>query len=236
MRATTWLLDITHRARRLSCEVPPGARPLAVIQDAVQRELGVAAGHPAGVRNLEASQDSMFVLPHVGAGDGWVPLPAWAADDPRGFDLYVEAMLGGWSPPTRALDVFAFGSDPALAAALAHLVVKGHKRGTTGWVEAAEREGVAVPRAGLVSIITDGFGYPQCAIQTERVEHLRFAEITAEHAWTEGQGDRTLDDYRESHLRYFHAEAARHGLVFTENAVVFFEHFRVLAVLGRADS
>lgn len=235
MRATIWLLDVTHRARRLTCEVPPGARPMVAMEDAVERELGVAAGVSVGARNLETAPEGMFLLPRAGTGDGWAALPAWAADDERGFDLYVEVMLGGWSPPTRALDVFAFGNNPALAAALAHLVVKGQKRGTTGWLEAAERDGVSVPRAGLVSIITDGFGYPLCAIQTERVEHLRFADITAAHAWGEAEGDRTLDDYREGHLRYFHAEAARLGLVFTEDAIVFYEHFRVLAVLGRAD-
>ncbi len=235
MRATAWILDVTHRVRRLSCDVPSGRRALSVMAAGVQRELGLALGVPAGVRNVETELELVFVVPQRGEGDGWVPLRTWASDDERGFDLYVDTMLGGWMPPTRALDVFHFGNTPALAAVLAHLVGKGVKRGTTGWIEVAEREGSVIPEAGMVSIVTDGFGYPACAIRTERVERLRFGDITAAHAWAEGEGDRTLEDYRDGHLAYFHREAVQHGLVFDDDALVFFEHFRVLAMLGRAD-
>jgi uncharacterized protein YhfF len=165
----------------------------------------------------------------------WDPLHQWAQTDDRSFRLYVASMLGGWEPPTRSMDVFYFGDGPELAAKLAHLVVKGVKRGTTGWVEATELEGSTIPHVGMVSLVTDGFGYPQCAIRTERVEYLRFRDIGAEHAWAEGEGDRTLESWREGHLAYFHREAAQHGLTFTEDVQVFFEHFRVLAVFGRAD-
>jgi hypothetical protein len=37
------------------------------------------------------------------------------------------------------------------------------------------------------------------------------------------------------HLHYFQSEAAQLGLSFTEDAELFFEHFRLLAVFGRAD-
>ena len=76
---------------------------------------------------------------------------------------------------------------------------------------------------------------PQCAIRTEQVEHCRFGDIGPEQAWAEGEGDRTLEDWRTGHLAFFHREAAQLGLTFTEDANVSFEHFRVLAVLGRAD-
>jgi uncharacterized protein YhfF len=234
VQATAWILDVTHRARRLSCAVPRGARPLATVKEAAQRELGTALGGPLGMSGAPgAAPELLFLVPHAVAG--WEPLREWGPADDRGFRLYVASMLGGWEPPTRALDVFYFGDEPELAAKLAHLVVKGVKRGTTGWSDAAERDGSAIPHVGMVSIVTDGFGYPQCAIRTERVEHCRFGDIGAEQAWAEGEGDRTLEDWRAGHLAYFHREAAQLGLTFTEDAHVFFEHFRVLAVLGRAD-
>jgi uncharacterized protein YhfF len=234
MQATAWILDVTHRARRLSCAVPRGARPLAAVQEAAQRELGAAIGGPLGMSgDLDAAPELLFLVPR--AAVDWEPLREWGPADERGFRLYVASMLGGWEPPTRALDVFYFGDGPELAAKLAHLVVKGVKRGTTGWTDAAERDGSTIPHVGMVSIVTDGFGYPQCAVRTERVEHCRFGDIGAEQAWAEGEGDRTLEDWRAGHLAYFHREAAKLGLTFTEEAQVFFEHFRVLAVLGRAD-
>ncbi len=234
MQASGLILDVTHRARRVSCEVHRDSRPLAALQEAAQLDLGIPLGLPVGMSDAAgAALEFLFLLPRVIAG--WEPLREWAPVDDEGFRLYVASMLGGWEPPTRELDVFYFGDGPELAAKLAHLIVKGVKRGTTGWVDAEEREGSTVPYVGMVSIVTDGFGYPQCAIQTERVEYLRFADIGAEHAWAEGEGDRTLESWREGHRAYFHREAAQLGLTFTEDVQVFFEHFRVLAVFGRAD-
>lgn len=221
--------------RRFACDVPPGVRALAAVREAAQRELAIALDIPLGVRGLDSAPELLFLVPSAGAGPGWTPLPAFAIADEHAFGFYVDAMLGGWMPPTRDLDVFHFGDGPELAATLAHLVMKSVKRGTTGWTAAAKREGSEIPRVGMISIVTDGFGHAQCAIQTERIEHLRFADVDATHAWVEGEGDRTLEDWREGHLAYFRNEAARLGLSFDDDAMLFFEHFRVLAVLGRAD-
>jgi uncharacterized protein YhfF len=235
MRATAWILDVAHRATRLECDVPAGRRALAAIEEAAEHELGITLGLPLGVRAIDTAPEMLFLVPLGARRPDWQPFVSFAAADERGFALYVDAMLGGWSPPTRALDVFQFGNTPELAATLAHLVVKGAKRGTAGWIAASERDGSTIPHVGLVSIVTDGYGHALCAIRTERVERLRFDQVAARHAWIEGEGDRTLEDWREGHLHYFHAEAARLGLSFTEDADIFFEHFRVLAVCGRAD-
>lgn len=235
MRATTWILDLGHRVRRLECDVPAGMRALVAVRQAAPRDLAESLPLPLGARALDTAPELLFLVPRRGQGPGWMPLSELAAADARGFALYVEAMLGGWPPPTRELDVFHFGDTPELAAALVHLVVKGRKRGTAGWIAAAERDGSTIPHAGMVSIVTDGFGHPQCAIRTERVERLRFTDVDATHAWLEGEGDRTLEDWREAHLRYFHTEAARLGLSFSEDAMLFFEHFRLLAVFGHPD-
>ena len=234
MQATAWILDVAHRAQRLNCDVPAGVRVLAAVEEAAKHELGVTLGMPLGIRALDTAPELLFLLPGGAQAPGFPSLAQLAGDD-RGFSLYVDAMLGGWSPRTRDLDVFYFGDGPELAAQLAHLVMKGVKRGTAGWLEACEREGYLIPTAGLVSIVTDRFGHALCAIQGDRVERLRFGDVDASHAWIEGEGDRTLEDCRAGHLDYFHREAARLGLTFTEDAIIFFQHFRVLAVFGRTD-
>lgn len=235
MQATVWILDVAHRARRLVCEVPPATRALVSAHERIGRELALSLGDPLGVGGTEAAPAFMFLHPARGEGPGWEPFGIWARED-AAFRLHVEAMLGGWEPPTREVEIFYFGDSPELAAKLAHMVVKGRKRGTTGWVAALELEGVALPRSGLVSIVTDGFGYPVCAIESERVERVRFRDIDATHASVEGEGDGSLEDWREGHLAYFEREGQRLGLTFTEDEEVCFEHFRVLAVLGRASS
>ncbi len=234
MRARALILDVAHRARRLECDVPPGRRPLAVVGAAVGSELGLSLGGPVGVRALDCAPELLFVSSTVGRGAAWSPLGAWAASDESGFSFYVEAMLGGWQPPTRALTAFYFGDAPPMAAKLAHLVVKGQKRGTTGWLDAAKIDGTAVPEVGSISIVTDGFGYPACAIRTASIERLRFRDVTEAHAFDEGEGDRTLADWREGHARFFRREGTALGLTFSEDAELFFERFEVLTVFGPA--
>jgi uncharacterized protein YhfF len=230
------MLDVAHRARRFDYDVPAGMRALEAVEHGVRRELGMQLFVPLGVRALDTAPEFLFLVPGGGVRKDFMPLGELARSDERGFAFYVEAMLGGWSPPTHDLDVFYFGDTPELAAALAHLVMKGVKRGTTGWLAAARAEGVVVPHVGMVSIVTDGFGHALCAIRTEQIEQLRFADVGERLAWIEGEGERTLADWRAGHQSYFRREATRLGLTFNEDEIVFFEHFRLLAVLGHSDA
>ncbi|HEU4535511.1 MAG TPA: ASCH domain-containing protein [Polyangiaceae bacterium] len=220
-------LDDAGRAPRL----PVGPRrPLLEARDALPPAVASVLPPPCGSRYGALA----FVVASAPPGR-FAPLAA-ALTGPDGdaiFDAYTDLLLGGWTPPTRDLDVFAFGDSPALAARLGHLVIKGNKRASAGWLRAAETSGETVPQPGLVSIVTDGFGHPLCAIETERVERLPFDEVPAELAALEGEGDRSLEDWREGHLAYFTREAASLGLTFSPREVLFFETFRLLTVFGR---
>jgi len=227
MTVMALVLDVAHRGKCFACEPPAGARALAAVKAAVRAASGVDLAGPYGTHD----GDFVFVAPGAGGG-AWPRVGEWSVDE-RAWRLYVDGMLGGWQPPSRFIDVFHFGGTPEAATRLAHLVVKGGKRATTGWKRAAALDGTTVPHVGLVSIVTDGFGVPLCAIETVSVEERRFREVDAELAEAEGEGDRTLDDWREGHLRHFQGEAAALGLAFSEDEVVFFERFRVLAVLER---
>ena len=198
-------------------DVPDGTRPLA----ALARD-----SWPVGHRETEGHAWFAFIEPGKQADRAWT-------QDTALWKLYVHAVLGGWEPPVRDFDVFAFGSTPEQAARLAHHVIKGEKRGTTGWVAAAKAEGWTIPTPGMMSIVTDGFGIPLCAIQTERIVHGTFAQATEEIAKAEAEGDTSLEDWRDSHRKYFVTEGERIGVPFTDDAELFHEYFRVLTVLGR---
>ena len=217
--------------RRIDADAAPHGRPLvAVKRAAAATGLPLDFG-PIGSRPGEPAE-FLFLCDHPGEGEVWRRLADWSRDE-TAWRLYVEFMLGGWQPPTRDLDVFFFGDGPPLAAQLAHMVVKGVKRGTTCWLAASERDGFPIPRAGAISIVTDGYGHALCAIRSGRVEQRRFRDIDAALAFAEGEGDRSLEDWRECHLDYFRAEAAGLGMHFDEDQAVIFEHFELVAVLGR---
>jgi uncharacterized protein YhfF len=238
MRAHAALLDVTHRLLSIegapfAVDVPPGTRPLHALETAAPKQLGRELHVPLG-RHI-AGDDAWFVFVDTTLTAGeLIPLRTWAAQLATPWTLYIDGMLGGWSPPTTDLDVFFFGNEPRLASQLAHHVIKGTKHGTTCWVAAAEHEGLSLPHPGGVSIVTDGFGIPLCAIETTRVDRARFRDVGSEIAAAEGEGDLSFADWHAAHRRYFEAEGERLGLAFTDDAELCCEYFRVLRVFRRS--
>jgi uncharacterized protein YhfF len=165
----------------------------------------------------------------------WMPLRDAAATDDTLWNLYVELVLGGWSPPTRAVDVWSFGNRPEMAATLVHLVACGAKRVTMGWIAAAHKDGTPLAIEDGISVVTDGFGYPRVVLRSAEVREVPFGDIDAATAAGEGEGDLSHADWREGHLEYFTKEAAQHGLAFDDRALISVERFEVLHVVGRAD-
>jgi uncharacterized protein YhfF len=98
-------------------------------------------------------------------------------------------------------DAWAFGgpSFPEMATELAFLVRNGPKRATAGLVVDED----PIPEVGDLSVILDGKGSPVCVIRTTEVEIRRFADVDEAFAWDEGEGDRTLQWWREAHVKFF---------------------------------
>jgi uncharacterized protein YhfF len=236
------VLDRTHSVLVDGDQLPDvpltDSRPLETVLKALAAR-GVSLPSPAGSRaRLDGrGRDFSFVTERVAApaGTRWRALRDAVAADDTIWELYVQLMLGGWTPPTRALDVWSFGDRPEMASQLVHLVACGEKRVTMGWVDAAERQGTPLAYEGGISIVTDGFGYPRVVLRSMQVRVITFGEIDEESAAGEGEGDLTYEDWREGHVAYFTREATLHGLTFDERARISVERFEVLHVVGRAD-
>jgi uncharacterized protein YhfF len=138
------------------------------------------------------------------------------------------AMSTGKANEERFYEAFFFGDSEELANELADLVLRGAKRATAGSVWSYEAEGKRLPQPGDLSIVTTWSGQPLCVIETQTVEVVRFTEVTAEFASTEGEGDGSLSFWQEAHRQYFTRECARAGREFTENMLVACECFKVV--------
>ncbi len=125
-------------------------------------------------------------------------------------------------------EVFSFGDSEELAHSLAVLVLAGTKRATAGSVWAFEAEGKRPPEPGDLSVVTNWAETPLCIIETTQVNIVPFAEVTAEFAAVEGEGDGSLAFWRHAHANYFSRECARIGRVFTESMPVACERFNVV--------
>jgi uncharacterized protein YhfF len=234
------ILDRTHSCLLDGGRVPDvafdgGGRPLRAVEAHLAAQ-GVTLPAPAGsrARGDGRGRDFVFVTDRFAAPArmDWRPLRE-TGDDVWG--LYVRCMLGGWEPPDRAIDVWSFGNEPEMASRLAHLVACGEKRVTVGWIAASERSGTPLAYEGGVSVVTDGFGYPRLVLRSAAVREQQFAEIDAETAAAEGEGDLSYEDWREAHEAYFESEGRGLGLSFDERALISVERFEILHVVGRAD-
>jgi uncharacterized protein YhfF len=120
-------------------------------------------------------------------------------------------------------EAWAFGEDdtPELATELGLLVRDGPKRATTITLSSFEMDGDPLPEVGGYWVVLDGTGEPLCIVRTTRVEIMPFGEVDEEFAWVEGEGDRSLQYWREAHIRFF--ESA--GAPITDDDLVVLERF-----------
>jgi uncharacterized protein YhfF len=122
----------------------------------------------------------------------------------------------------RELPRFAFGDNPALADELLALVLSGRKTATC-----TTPDDPNLSRPGERWIVLDGRGAPRCVIETVEITMRSYDEVDAAFARDEGEGDLSLDYWRDAHRRYF----GRQGK-FREDMMLVCERFRLLAVLA----
>ena len=121
-----------------------------------------------------------------------------------------------------------FGDNPRLADELGALIVQGVKTATCSALWEWEAENVAIPHAGLITIVLDGRGAPLCVIETTEVTIRAFNEVDAQFADAEGEDDRSLAAWRREHWRYFSRVLPKTGRTPADDMPLVCERFRVL--------
>ena len=122
-------------------------------------------------------------------------------------------------------DAWSFGDDTD---GLAALVRAGIKTATCSAYDLYEIEDEGLPQAGDTSVILDSRDEAVCIIRTTRVYTVPFDGVSAEHAFREGEGDRSLEYWRQVHEAFFKDELASAGLEFSGDSRVVCEEFEVV--------
>lgn len=122
-------------------------------------------------------------------------------------------------------EAWAFGADPDL---LARLVLDGEKTATASAYPLYEIENEELPKVGEYSIVLDSEDNAVCVIRTKEVYVIPFNKVTLEHAYKEGEGDKSLEYWREVHQRFFSECLEEVGLDFTMDMKVVCEEFEVV--------
>lgn len=121
-----------------------------------------------------------------------------------------------------------WGDSPELADELGALIVQGTKTATCSAVWEWEIEENPIPEAGLITVALDGGGQPLCIVETVEVTVRKYNQVDTDFARDEGEGDLSLDYWREAHRSYFSRVLRKIGRGFSEEMPLVCERFRVI--------
>ncbi|MDK6635662.1 ASCH domain-containing protein [Streptococcus mitis] len=121
------------------------------------------------------------------------------------------------------IDAWAFGVEADL---LADLVLRGEKTATASAYDLYALEAESLPQEGTFDVILDSQNQTVCIVEITRVSVQPFNQVSAQHAFNEGEGDKSLAYWRQVHEDCFAEWLREAGLTFTPESKVVLEEFR----------
>lgn len=115
---------------------------------------------------------------------------------------YLDSLPEEANKPDK-YEIWYFCDNEKDADELAGLVKDGIKTATCALIWEYEAEGDELPAAGNYGIITKWTGEPVCIVKTTDVQIKAFNEVDEQHAYREGEGDRSLAYWRKIHWEVF---------------------------------
>lgn len=107
-------------------------------------------------------------------------------------------------PRIDELRVLELGTPGELRRRLTYLALAGEKTATAGLLSLDyHAEGEEVEHAGEHLVLVDDTGARVAEVEITRAELVPFAEVTREFAHAEGEGFRSIEDWRQTHRRYW---------------------------------
>jgi uncharacterized protein YhfF len=129
---------------------------------------------------------------------------------------------------TKAYSEGGYGDSPELMDELIQLVLSGKKTATCGSLWEWEAEDKPLPTVGDVWVELDGSGNPVCITETVEVTIRKYNEVDADFAREEGEGDLSLNYWREAHKNFFSRVLRKIDKEFSEDMPLVCERFRII--------
>ena len=97
------------------------------------------------------------------------------------------------------------------------------KKIATCWAASEGDKGVEL---GKQWVVKDGLGRPRAVLETVELTRRRFGDVDPAFAFEEGEGDRSLEYWRQAHTDYFTQRGE-----FSETMDLYCERFRLVEIL-----
>jgi len=130
--------------------------------------------------------------------------------------------------PDEPYQVWFFDNNRESSKKLVELVLLDRKKATASLAAGNESDAEDGGIVGGYSVVTDFDGNPRCVILTTEIRRLPFTEVNAQFAFDEGEGDRTLEDWRRGHRRFFTECCRDSDIAFDESMLVDCKRFELL--------
>ncbi|MFC3503589.1 ASCH domain-containing protein [Micromonospora krabiensis] len=127
-------------------------------------------------------------------------------------------------PRIGGLRTLALGTPGELRADLNRLVLAGVKTATAGLLSEYAEEGEELERIGERLALVDDDDQLVGLVQVTAVDVVPLADVDWDFARSEGEGDRSVEDWRDGHAAYW----ARLGTPVTDDTEIVCLRFRLL--------
>lgn len=141
---------------------------------------------------------------------------------------YLNSISESEEDTNKSYEAWYFGNTRAMADELGQLVKSGDKCGTTSLNYWYEEEGERRPEAGDINIITNYEGEAICIMMVKKITIKPFSEVDEAFAYVEGEGDKSLEYWRNEHIRFFSLSLEEENMKFDESMEVVCEEFEVI--------
>ncbi|MEU4517294.1 ASCH domain-containing protein [Amycolatopsis sp. NPDC024027] len=88
-------------------------------------------------------------------------------------------------------------------------ILRGEKTSTTGLVAEYEKYGEELPVVGERELMIDSAGVGVAILETTEVRVLPLSEVDLQHALDEGEGDKSVAEWRAGHTQYWQSAEMR---------------------------
>ncbi|AXH89977.1 ASCH domain-containing protein [Micromonospora aurantiaca] len=131
-------------------------------------------------------------------------------------------------PRIGGLRALALGTPGELRTRLNTLVLAGAKTATAGLVQEYDDENEELEYVGERLVLVDDNDALVGVVEVTGVEVVRFADVPWDFARAEGEGDRSIEEWREGHGAYW----ARQGTPVTDDTRIVCLRFRLVSTEG----
>jgi uncharacterized protein YhfF len=131
-------------------------------------------------------------------------------------------------------EAFQFGAGREMANQIARLVLDGIKTATSDLIWHIDSQGKPRWQVGDEHVVLNGYWEPVCIIRTRELTERRFGDVDAAFAYDYGEGDRTLEWWREHLYAWYAQECLEIGLEPSYEMPLLCERFEVVFAPGRA--